>query len=88
MYSERDIADRQEVVAAALERADVFFGSLLFDYDQVRYAVLSRLLCNGYRSASCAQAVRTDGLFAHAFTKAAYDMKARLNASTLIGERT
>ncbi len=36
MFSERDIAAKPGEVAAALDGADVFFGSLLFDYDQAR----------------------------------------------------
>lgn len=35
VFSDRDLAAQPEVVAAALEKAQVFFGSLLFDYDQV-----------------------------------------------------
>ncbi len=35
VFSDRDIAARPDTVAAALEGADVFFASLLFDYDQV-----------------------------------------------------
>ena len=34
--SDRDIASQRAQVEAALDGADVFFGSLLFDYDQVR----------------------------------------------------
>ena len=36
VFSERDIAAKPGEVAAALDGADVFFGSLLFDYDQAR----------------------------------------------------
>ncbi|BAZ09387.1 magnesium chelatase subunit H [Calothrix sp. NIES-4071] len=35
VYSDRDISSKQVEVEAALTGADVFFGSLLFDYDQV-----------------------------------------------------
>jgi magnesium chelatase subunit H len=35
VFSDRDLAAKPEVVEAALQGADVFFGSLLFDYDQV-----------------------------------------------------
>ncbi|MBW4599798.1 MAG: magnesium chelatase subunit H [Calothrix sp. FI2-JRJ7] len=35
VYSDRDISSKQVEVEAALKNADVFFGSLLFDYDQV-----------------------------------------------------
>jgi len=35
VFSDRDIAGRREEVDAALSGADAFFGSLLFDYDQV-----------------------------------------------------
>lgn len=36
VFTDRDVVTQPNVVAAALEKADVFFGSLLFDYDQVR----------------------------------------------------
>jgi len=35
VFSDRDITATPDQVAAALDGADVFFGSLLFDYDQV-----------------------------------------------------
>ncbi|WAL61313.1 magnesium chelatase subunit H [Thermocoleostomius sinensis] len=35
VFSDRDLAANPDAVEAALHRADVFFGSLLFDYDQV-----------------------------------------------------
>ncbi|AFY31344.1 magnesium chelatase subunit H [Calothrix sp. PCC 7507] len=35
VFSDRNITTNPEEVAAALKDADVFFGSLLFDYDQV-----------------------------------------------------
>ena len=35
VFSDRDIASQPDVVAAALENAQVFFASLIFDYDQV-----------------------------------------------------
>lgn len=35
VFSDRDITDKPDTVATALETADVFFGSLIFDYDQV-----------------------------------------------------
>lgn len=35
VFSDRDVATQPQVVATALQGADVFFGSLLFDYDQV-----------------------------------------------------
>src|SRR5579883_2401847 len=35
IFSDRDIHNKRAEVEAALENADVFFGSLLFDYDQV-----------------------------------------------------
>ncbi len=37
MFSDRDISTRRDAVAVALAQADVFFGSLLFDYDQVEW---------------------------------------------------
>eukprot|EP00667_Euglena_gracilis_P014920 EG_transcript_15491 len=33
VYSDRDVQTRREEIAAALKEANVFFGSLLFDYD-------------------------------------------------------
>ena len=36
--SDRDIVSQRPRVEAALDGADVFFGSLLFDYDQVNRA--------------------------------------------------
>ncbi|NEQ73457.1 MAG: magnesium chelatase subunit H [Okeania sp. SIO2C9] len=35
VFSDRALSQQPEMVATALENADVFFGSLLFDYDQV-----------------------------------------------------
>ena len=35
VFSDRDISTQPEAIATALQAADVFFGSLLFDYDQV-----------------------------------------------------
>ena len=35
VFSDRDIASQPDIVAAALENAQVFFASLIFDYDQV-----------------------------------------------------
>lgn len=35
VFSDRDISSQPEAIATALQAADVFFGSLLFDYDQV-----------------------------------------------------
>ncbi|MBW4435267.1 MAG: magnesium chelatase subunit H [Pelatocladus maniniholoensis HA4357-MV3] len=35
VFSDRDISSKHQEVEAALAGADVFFGSLLFDYDQV-----------------------------------------------------
>lgn len=43
VFSDRDIADRRGEMEAALQGADVFFGSLLFDYDQVPHASSSYL---------------------------------------------
>ncbi|MGB7708937.1 MAG: magnesium chelatase subunit H [Microcoleus sp.] len=37
VFSDRALADQPEAVAAALANADVFFGSLLFDYDAVMW---------------------------------------------------
>ena len=35
VFSDRDLSSQPDTVAHALSQADVFFGSLLFDYDQV-----------------------------------------------------
>ncbi|PLZ91582.1 hypothetical protein CI594_17975, partial [Fischerella thermalis CCMEE 5196] len=35
VFSDRDITSKRQELEAALGNADVFFGSLLFDYDQV-----------------------------------------------------
>jgi hypothetical protein len=35
VFSDRDLAANPDTIAVALEKADVFFASLLFDYDQV-----------------------------------------------------
>lgn len=37
VFSDRDITAQPEAVAAALQGADVFFASLIFDYDQVMW---------------------------------------------------
>ncbi|CAL8470018.1 g9560 [Coccomyxa elongata] len=37
VFSDRDIISKQAEVDEALKEADVFFGSLLFDYDQVEW---------------------------------------------------
>jgi Domain of unknown function (DUF3479) len=37
VFSDRDITTRRAEVEAALDGADIFFGSLLFDYDQARH---------------------------------------------------
>ena len=37
VFSDRDLASQPEAVETALQGADVFFGSLLFDYDQVMW---------------------------------------------------
>jgi magnesium chelatase, H subunit len=37
VFSDRALADQPDAVAAALANADVFFGSLLFDYDSVMW---------------------------------------------------
>jgi hypothetical protein len=39
VFSDRDLQSRKEEVAAALDRADAFVGSLLFDYDDVEWLV-------------------------------------------------
>ena len=36
VFSDRDISSQREKVQRALDTADVFFGSLLFDFDEVR----------------------------------------------------
>lgn len=37
VFSDRDLEPKRAQIEAALENADVFFGSLLFDYDQVEW---------------------------------------------------
>ncbi len=37
VFTDRDIQSQPDVVAAELAKADVFFGSLIFDYDQVQW---------------------------------------------------
>ena len=37
VFSDRDLEPKRSQIEAALESADVFFGSLLFDYDQVEW---------------------------------------------------
>ncbi|NEP15919.1 MAG: DUF3479 domain-containing protein, partial [Leptolyngbya sp. SIO4C1] len=37
IFCDRDLATQPDAVAAALAEADVFFASLIFDYDQVRW---------------------------------------------------
>ena len=37
MFSDRDVEANRDAVAAALDGAEVFFGSLLFDFDQVEW---------------------------------------------------
>ena len=41
VFSDRDLDPNRAQVEEALDGADVFFGSLLFDYDQVRLQVAS-----------------------------------------------
>lgn len=45
VFSDRDIATQKDKIEAALEEADVFFGSLLFDYDQVRTSCPGAFTC-------------------------------------------
>ena len=37
VFSDRDLLDQRDKVEQALATADVFFGSLLFDFDQVEW---------------------------------------------------
>ncbi len=37
VFSDRDLQPKRDRIEAALDGADVFFGSLLFDYDQVEW---------------------------------------------------
>lgn len=37
VFSDRNITSQRAEVEAALDNADIFFGSLLFDYDQVMW---------------------------------------------------
>lgn len=52
VFSDRDIATRKPEIEKALSEADVFFGSLLFDYDQV--------LCYSINTCKSWDAVSTD----------------------------
>lgn len=45
VFSDRDIVSRKADITAALDGADVFFGSLLFDYDQVCNVLQAALSC-------------------------------------------
>ena len=44
VFSDRDLEPQQHKIEAELDRADVFFASLLFDYDQVSCLMAFRLL--------------------------------------------
>jgi hypothetical protein len=35
VFNDRDLGPKRDAIERALQAADVFFGSLLFDYDQV-----------------------------------------------------
>ncbi|CAN0066909.1 unnamed protein product, partial [Discosporangium mesarthrocarpum] len=37
VFTDRDVAQEPEAVSRALSNADAFFGSLIFDYDQVKF---------------------------------------------------
>lgn len=57
VFTDRDVLEDAPRVAAALETADAFFASLVFDYDNV--SVVSVLLLQEYdRHAAAAVAVR------------------------------
>lgn len=43
VFTDRDVSEDAPRVAAALETADAFFASLVFDYDNVRSVSLSLL---------------------------------------------
>lgn len=45
VFSDRDIVTRKAELESALSTADVFFGSLLFDYDQVRAFLHKQVGC-------------------------------------------
>ena len=45
VFSDRDLTAKRLQVETALEGADVFFGSLLFDYDQVRPTTIFLWTC-------------------------------------------
>ena len=62
VFSDQDLQSRKEEVAAALDRADAFVGSLLFDYDDVEWLVprvdqvRGRRLCRNQMSRFSARA--------------------------------
>jgi Domain of unknown function (DUF3479) len=66
VFSDRDILSRKADIMAALDGADVFFGSLLFDYDQVATAALiccaavSTRAIHRSRHAACCQSTTSD----------------------------
>ena len=45
VFSDRDINTQRERIEAALKSADVFFGSLLFDYDQASIETMHKPYC-------------------------------------------
>lgn len=49
VFTDRDIAENSPRVAAALETADAFFASLVFDYDNVSF----RSEVNGHGCDEC-----------------------------------
>ena len=53
VFSDRDIADKRSEMEAALQGADVFFGSLLFDYDQVSIVPPPQLCHHYLQEMSC-----------------------------------
>ena len=46
VFSDRDLEPKRELVEQELARADVFFSSLIFDYDQVTCCSAAELSCS------------------------------------------
>lgn len=47
MFTDRDVSEDPPRVAAALEVADAFFASLVFDFDNVRRGRANRTVLSG-----------------------------------------
>ena len=63
VFSDRDILSRKADITASLDGADVFFGSLLFDYDQV--AICCSQLCTAVSYCESSLRHAAQSCFAH-----------------------